>query len=163
MGDNMPDVHELYDRCKMQIDQLGSYREFEHEPVLDYDMAAVIRAKFGLTGVESKNLFLRTKKGSYCMLVTLQEKRADFGRIKEVIGERVSVATDEELKERTGCEPGCAVPFGLPADIILIVDRDVFDHSRLIFSPGPPERTVEMEMEAVRAVFEKVPNRVEYL
>jgi len=159
----MPGTQDVYKRCKEQLDAVGGYQEFQHMPVLDYEAAAVVREQFGLTGKETKNLFLRTKSGAYCMLVTLQGERADFARIKEVLGEKASIASDSELTEETGCQPMCAVPFGLPDHVVLLIDRAILRHPKIIFSPGPPERTVEMNQEAVAAVLENVPNRVEYL
>ncbi|NMC62413.1 MAG: YbaK/EbsC family protein [SAR324 cluster bacterium] len=159
----MRDTSELYQRSKQQLDAAGNYSEFEHEPVLDYTAAAVVRDRFGLTGTETKSLFLRSKGGLSCMLVTVETKRADFGKIKEVLGERVLIASDKELQEQTGCKPMCAVPFGLPESIVILIDKELFSHRNLIFSPGPPERTVEMNIDAVKVVINGLPNRVEYV
>ncbi len=134
-----------------------------HEPVLDYALAAEIRRRFGLTGVESKSLFLRLKSGGYCMYVTIEGKRADFDRLKEVLGCKVSVASQEELQEQTGCRPFCAVPFGHSDGITLVVGRGIFQHDKFLYSPGPPEKTIEIGTSDVRRILEAVKNRVVYV
>ena len=160
----MPTTQDVYSKSTETLKTAGAhYREFEHEPVFDYETAAVIRQRFGLQGVESKNLFLKTKKGEYCMLITVQGKRADFDALKEVLGSKVSVASHDELKEKTGCEPNCATPLGHPAEVILVVDNEIFRHHYFIFSPGPAERTVEMLTEEFRRVLQNVPNKVLFI
>ena len=49
----------------------------EHEPVLDYEMAQKVDERFGLTGVESKSLFIKTKSGKYYVFLTVQGERLD--------------------------------------------------------------------------------------
>lgn len=96
------DTGELYDRnIKLLKDLDIGFKECDHEPVLSYEAAAKVRNQFGLTGVESKNLFLKTKDGRYCLIITIEGKTADFDRMKELLGSKVSVASQEELTEKT--------------------------------------------------------------
>ena len=37
------------------------YDYYEHEPILNYDTAKKVDERYHLTGVESKNLFIKTK------------------------------------------------------------------------------------------------------
>ncbi len=160
----LDELQELYERNIDLLERAGvEFAEFVHEPVLDYDTAAEIRRRFGLTGTETKNLFLKLKTGGYAMLVTLENKRADLEAIKTVLGSVVSIATPYELSDETGCLPNCAVPLGHWKQIALIVDREVLRQPRLIFSPGPPERTIEIESDALEKILATVDNRVVYL
>lgn len=160
----MPSLEELYTRNISLLQKAGvEYKEFEHEPVLDYETAASIRKRFGLAGSESKNLFLRAKNKGYCMLITLEGKRADLNEVKKAIGTKISIASPDELSEKTGCLPQCAVPFGHDREIILVVDREVLDQQSLIYSPGPPERTIELPGEAIERVLAIVENPVVYI
>jgi Ala-tRNA(Pro) deacylase len=62
------DTNELYKRNMELLKSLGiEYKECKHEPVLDYETAGKVKKRFNLTGIESKNLFLKTKDGRYCM------------------------------------------------------------------------------------------------
>lgn len=136
------------------------YREVSHEPVLDYPTAHAVRERFGLRGVESKSLFLRLKGGGYAMLVTLEGARADWAQLKALLGARPSIASDEELVELTGCVPQCACPLGHAEEIGLVFDEAIFRHEFLIYSPGPPEYTLEVATADLARLLPKLPNRV---
>ncbi|MFH1224663.1 MAG: YbaK/EbsC family protein [Candidatus Diapherotrites archaeon] len=151
----------LYDANIKLLKSLNiNFRECTHEPVLSYEAAAKVRQKFGLTGVESKNLFLKAKGGGYFMLVTIEGKRADFEKLKELLGSKVSVAGQEELKEKTGCEPYCAIPFGFGKEIGIIVDSGIFMHEKFIYSLGPPEKTIEIETKDINKILGALVNKI---
>lgn len=132
----------------------------DHEPVLDYETAAEVDRRFNLTGVESKSLFIKTKSGNYYIYITVQGERLDSKAMKALLGEKVTVASGEELTEVTGCQPGCAAPFGYAKDIGIIVNPVVFEHEKFIFSPGIPEMTVEAKTEALKKILEHCENEV---
>ncbi|WP_282793602.1 YbaK/EbsC family protein [Streptomyces sp. CC224B] len=130
----------------------------EHEPVLDYETAAAVRERFGLTGTETKSLFLRGKSGRYAMFVSVEGRRLDTARARAALGEKFSIASGEELRSVTGCVPGCAVPFGLPPQVTLLLDSAVGQERWLIFSPGPPTETIEVEASDWAALVSKTGN-----
>ena len=151
----------LYERNLSLLRESGiGFREVEHEPVLDYDAAARIRQRFGLTGKESKSVFLRLKDGRYGMFVTVEGKRADLKRICSLTGSRPSICGDEELIRETECVPKCACPFGHKAEILLILDNEVFLYDKLLFSPGPHERTIEVATGDLERLIAVLPNAI---
>jgi len=127
---------------------------------MDYETAAQIRERFGLTGRETKSLFLRGRSGRYTMFVSVEGQRLDAARARAALEEKVSVASGEELRAVTGCEPGCAVPLGLPPEVTLLVDGVVEGESRLIFSSGPPTETIEVGASEWAALVASVDNPV---
>ena len=138
------------------------YREFEHEPVLSYEKAAQIRQRFNLSGVESKSLFLKLKNDRYCMFISVEGKRFDSKRLRVLLGSKSKVCSDQELNEETGCVPKCACPFGHSAEVTLIIDNEIFQHERFIYSPGPPEKTIEIKTEDIQEILNCSPNKVFY-
>ena len=52
--------------------------------------------------------------------MTTEGKKADFNKLKDLLKTKLSLATPEELKQKTGCVPGCATPFGVDKNINLI-------------------------------------------
>lgn len=140
-----------------------SHRLVEHEPVLDYPTAHAVRERFGLRGVESKSLFLRIGAQRYAMLVTLEGARADWTRLKTLLGSRPRITSDEELTEHTGCVPMCACPFGHDAAITLLIDRAVLACDFLLYSPGPPQLTLEVPGAELPRLLAALPNtQLEY-
>ncbi|MBJ7548717.1 YbaK/EbsC family protein [Pseudomonas sp. OA3] len=147
--------------CQRNLDLLQrlniDHRLVEHEPVLDYPTAHAVRQRFGLRGVESKSLFLRTGAQRYAMLISLESARADWVRLKALLG------SDEELIEQTGCVPMCACPFGHDAGITLLIDRAVLACDFLLYSPGPPELTLEVPGSELPRLLKAQPNaQLEY-
>ena len=131
-----------------------------HEPVTSYETAALVRERFGLTGTETKSLFLRRKSGGYAMFISIEGQRLDTGRARAALGEKVSLASGDELQSVTGCVPGCAVPFGLPPEVSLLVDDSLLSEARLIFSPGPPTETIEVGAEEWAVLMSNAANPV---
>ncbi|MFA7822586.1 YbaK/EbsC family protein [Aeromonas dhakensis] len=157
----------LQQLCQRNLDLLQrldiTHRLVEHEPVLDYPTAHAVRQRFGLRGVESKSLFLRTGAQRYAMLVTLEGARADWSRLKALLGSRPRIASDEELTEHTGCVPMCACPFGHDASITLLTDRAVLACDFLLYSPSPPELTLEVPGGELPRLLKALPNsQLEY-
>ncbi|MDP3367287.1 MAG: YbaK/EbsC family protein [Pseudomonas sp.] len=153
--------------CQRNLDLLQrlniDHRLVEHEPVLDYPTAHAVRQRFGLRGVESKSLFLRTGAQRYVMLISLEGARADWARLKALLGSRPRIASDEELIEHTGCVPMCACPFGHDPSITLLIDRKVLDCDFLLYSPGPPEQTLEVPGSELPRLLKTQPNaQLEY-
>jgi Ala-tRNA(Pro) deacylase len=157
------DTENLYRQNIALLQSAGiEYREFEHEPVLSYEKAARIRQRFNLSGVESKSLFLNLKDDRYCMFISVEEKRFDSKRLRTLLGSKSKVCSDQELNEVTDCVPKCACPFGHPAEITLIIDNEVFEHECFIYSPGPPEKTIEIKTEDIHQLVRAGPNKVVY-
>ena len=134
------------------------YRQYDHEPVLSYEKAREIRERFRLRGIESKSLFLKLKDGRYCMFVSVEGERFDATRIKQLLGSKPSICSDNELVAKTGCVPKCACPFGHSSDIILIIDQKIFGYERFIYSPGLPDKTIEVLTEDIHRILSLTPN-----
>lgn len=155
----MTPLQQLCQRNFDLLQRLGiAHRLVEHEPVLDYPSAHAVRQRFGLRGVESKSLVLRSGAQRYAMLITLEGARADWAKLKALLGSRPRIASDEELTEHTGCVPMCACPFGHDASITLLIDRAVLACDFLLYSPGPPELTLEVPGDELQRLLAALPN-----
>lgn len=136
-----------------------NYREVVHAPVLTYEQAEEVRTKFALAGKESKSLFLRFGD-LYAMFITLEGQRLNSKALKEQFGRRPTLCTADELIKLTGCVPQCACPFGLPDRVQLIVDPLIFECDKFIFSPGPPERSIEINGRDIPTILEHCSNKI---
>ena len=62
-----------------------------------------------------------------------------------------------------GCVPMCACPFGHDAGITLLIDRAVLACDFLLYSPGPPELTLEVPGSELPRLLKAQPNaQLEY-
>ena len=141
------------------------YSTYEHEPVLDFVKAAEIAQQFGLTGKESKSLFIKGKSGKYYMYLTTEDKKMDSKQVKKLLGEKVNIVPSCEMVAILGCEPGCLPPFGYDKSVIdtVIVDEELFNHERFVCSPGIPEITIEAETKYLRTLLESSYDRILYI
>ena len=138
----------------------ASYEKFEHEPVLDYETDRIVRERLGLQGTPSKSLFLKSKSGDYYVFFTLEGTRLDRGEIKELTGERLSLCSPDELREETGCTPGCVAPFGYSHDVTIIVDSAIYTYDKILITPGVPEFTIELSTEELKKILLTCSNTV---
>lgn len=118
------------------------YELYEHEPIFSYEVAEIVSKRLGFTGTESKSLFLKGKSDKYYVYLTIQGEKVDFKEVKNLIGEKISICSSEEMTQVIKCYPGCVSPFGHSKDIALIIDSKVFEQEKIIFSPGLPNKTV---------------------
>ena len=142
-----------------------NHSTYEHEPVLDFAKAAEIAQQFGLTGKESKSLFIKGKSGKYYMYLTTEDKKMDSKKVKALLGEKVNIVPSSEMVEVIGCEPGCLPPFGYDKNLIdtVLVDEELFNHERFVCSPGIPEVTVEADTKYLKALLENSYDRIIYI
>jgi Ala-tRNA(Pro) deacylase len=149
-------VRDLFDAAAVP------YVPFEHEPVYTYEAAEQVRTEFGISGTETKSLFLKGKAGEYAMFVSLEGRRIDLRAAKSLLSFRPSMASPDELVSITGCEPGGAVPFGHDQSITLLIDGATTAPEQLIFSPGSPTRTVVVTQDQWQLLIQALKNVVWY-
>lgn len=152
-----------YDLLKI-MDDLGiEYQYVEHEPIVDYETARAVDEKYHLVGIESKNLFLKDKQGTFYVFITEEGVRFNRAFLKEVTGEKLSITSAEELEEKTGYVVGCATNFGYDQDVVYVVDAGIFEHDSLICSAGSPTQSMVMKTEDLKKIYSTLSNQIIYV
>lgn len=136
------------------------FEEYDHEPILSFEKAKEVRERLQYNGVESKSLFIKDKSGNYYIFVTTEGKKLDTKVVKNIVGVKVSICSGEELIQITQCVPGCVSPFGYEENISLVIDEDIFNHDKIIFSPGVPEKTFIITSNEFKEVLNNINNTV---
>ncbi len=137
-----------------------SYREFDHEPILNYEDAEREKKRFAWTGVESKNVFLSGSDGKYYLYVTVQGQKVDFKKLKDWLGVKLSIASADEVINVIHCVPGCVAPFGFDQSIIVLIDPLIFQHDDYLFSPGVTTKTIQANVQDLKKIWVDLPNEV---
>ena len=120
----MPDIYALLDSLGIQ------YERYDHAPVFTCDEADA--AVPNHAAVQTKNLFLRDKRGRrHLLLVTSCEKAVDIKRFAEQAdADHLSFGSPERLAKYLGVTPGSVTVLGLMNDtdhgVELFVDGDVW-------------------------------------
>ena len=115
------------------------YTRHDHPAV--YTVADVKRLVPKLPAAETKNLFLRDKKGERHFLVVVPaDKRADIKRLPEVIGStRLTFGSPERLMKYLGVEPGSVTLLAIFNDpdhaVDVFIDRELWESNAFQFHP----------------------------
>lgn len=131
-------------------------RVVTHEPILNYETADKVDKELGLTGTESKTLFLKGKSGTFYLFITLATERMDSKILKNILGEKVKLVSGDEMIETTGMKPGCMTPFGLKDGLIkaIVVDSKIYNEEKLICAFGSETMSVEIKSEDLKKILE---------
>jgi Ala-tRNA(Pro) deacylase len=134
---------------------------FEHEPFFTCDDSR----KFyeGREGGDSKNLFLRDRKGKQHYLVVLQaDKRLDLKAFSQSMDERLSFGSPERLMKWLGVTPGAVSPLNLIHDeenhVIVYIDEDLLKYEDLYYHPGRNDQTVKLSSKDIQNYLEAIGN-----
>lgn len=73
--------------------------------------------------------------------------------MKELTGEKLSIASRDEVEVVALCTPWCVAPFGLSPEIITIVDEEIFESERYLFSPWISHITIALNPKDLRNIF----------
>lgn len=121
------------------------HRVIDHPPASDSASAASARG----TPLEigGKSLVMKLDRGiGFAVLVVGGDRRIDNAALRRHLRvRRYRFATEAELQQITGLQPGCVPPFGRPVfDVPLFVDTDTASRPRIAFSLASHTRSVEM-------------------
>jgi len=80
--------------------------------------------------------------------------------LKSILGTKVSVASEEDVRNVVLCVPGCVAPFGFSEDITIIIDSLIYEFSDYLFSPGVTTKTIQTNVQDLKNLFTDLPNKV---
>ncbi len=109
-----------------------------HPAVFTVEESKALRGD--LPGAHSKNLFLKDKKGTYWLVVTLEDRQIDLKTLRRQIGAaQLSFARAERLKDMLGIDPGSVTPFALINDtenkVRVVLDAEMMACDMLNYHP----------------------------
>ncbi|MCL9773482.1 YbaK/EbsC family protein [Vibrio methylphosphonaticus] len=154
-------TQEIYQTNRAILHHLSiSYQQWQHEPILDFATDELVALRLGWTGTHSKSLFLKKKGGGFALFLTDKDSRLDKLQIKQLLGKRTSICSNDEMMAEIGCLPGAVCPFGLPIDVTIVVDSDLFALEEILYTPGLPEWTFSISGVDLRLILSTIPNQV---
>ena len=80
----------------------------------------------------------------------------DSKLLKNILGEKITMVTGDEMIELTGMQPGCMTPFGLKEGLIqkVVVDPKIYKEDKLILAFGSETMSVEMSKDDLQTILE---------
>lgn len=115
-----------------------AYVNHEHPAVFTVEQAALYSD--GIEGAHCKNLFLKDKKNTLFLVVTLANKPINIKDLARKIGAKSpSFARPELLEEVLGVTPGSVTPFAVVnirvRNVRIILDSELMAHRLVNFHP----------------------------
>lgn len=127
-------------RVRRTLDEAGvPYEAMPCDPAFAH--TALFCEKYGIPPSESANTILvatRQEPKAWAACLVLSTTRLDVNHaVKKLLGgKRVSFASADETREKTGMMLGGVTPFGLPADVPIYVDARVSECERVVVGGG---------------------------
>jgi len=122
------------------LDSLGIvHKSVSHPPLFTVGESQALRGK--IPGAHTKNLFLRDKKGTVFLVVTLEDAAIELRSLHRLLGAsgRFSFGSADLMRELIGVEPGSVTPFAVLNDKLLrvtvVLDAAMMAHAVLNFHP----------------------------
>jgi Cys-tRNA(Pro)/Cys-tRNA(Cys) deacylase len=122
---------------------IHDHNELSSEIRSPHDLAAALGYQ---TKRITKTLFLRSHDGQiYAAAVCSIDQRLSFKLTADAVGaRRVEVAPQEDLRIQTGYPRNGVSPLGLTEDIVVVVDRPLFDYPTILIGGGATAIEIEL-------------------
>jgi prolyl-tRNA editing enzyme YbaK/EbsC (Cys-tRNA(Pro) deacylase) len=146
------------EKIKNEFSRLGLHPTYlEHEPVITSEDAAKTRGFELRQGI--KSLLFTDGKNNWVVVDVSADRKADQKKIASKMGwskGSTRMATQEEVKNITGCEIGSVPPFGHKTPVPILVDINVFDNTESAFNIGLRTNSVKILTAEMRNLFRKI-------
>jgi Cys-tRNA(Pro) deacylase len=130
------------------LDEKGvAYRLFTHPgPVHSLEQAAQERGQRPEQVLRS--IVFRLGEEKYVLVVAAGPRQLSWPALRECLGvARMSMASPEEVLQRTGYQTGAVSPFGLPEPMRVLVDENVLKEDEVSIGSGVRYTTVILHTE----------------
>jgi Ala-tRNA(Pro) deacylase len=122
------------------LDRLGiAHTTVSHPALFTVEQSQSLRGQ--IPGGHTKNLFLRDKRGTFFLVVALENAAIVLKDLHRRLGAsgRFSFGSAAAMGELLGVVPGSVTPFAAINDtaghVTVVLDRDMLDHDILNFHP----------------------------
>lgn len=140
------------------------YKTYTHPAV--YTVAESEKHKIELNSPINKTLFLKTKKQeskSYYLIILPGNKRLNLKELEQKLNEKITFASEQELKEILELTPGAVSPFGLINDkdskVELIIDKESLTSNLISFHPNINTETIELTQQDFKKYLYSLKNK----
>ncbi len=119
------------------------FEVIKHKPVTTSEEAAEVRGT--PIGDAPKAMVLKKASGGYVMVCVPADRKVDMKSVKDVVGEKVDMASPAEIESEFGVEIGGVPPFGNVLGIKMYMDRDFWSKDSVSFNAGRKDRSIKMK------------------
>ena len=110
--------------------KINDFDEFTHTAI-----QAATALKCDVSQI-AKSLIFKTESGKPVLIIASGSNRVDTTKIAKLLGESISKADANFVKEKTSYTIGGVPPFAFPENIIIIIDEDLLKFDTIWASAG---------------------------
>jgi prolyl-tRNA editing enzyme YbaK/EbsC (Cys-tRNA(Pro) deacylase) len=103
-------------------------------------------------GQIAKSLLFLGKNGRYAMLLCPGDRKASSAKLKAALGVKTRMARRDEALAATGFEPGGVCPFGVDADVRVLIDESLAQYGTIFPAAGTAASGVPMTFAQLVAI-----------
>lgn len=136
------------------------FKEFFHQPT--HKVSDSINIKNEKMGLMTKSLFLEDENSQLYLISLVAEKRLDIKKLKSVLNiKKLKFVSPERMKKEINVSPGNVSIFSIinSDNILLIVDKDLFNSSYAGFHPNENSSTLRLDKENLERFYNLVKNK----
>ena len=122
-----------------ELDSKGiGYNKYEHDALYTVEDSETKRGD--IVGAHTKNLFLKNKKGFFCLLTCEESSLVNLKQFsKSIEAGNLSFANEEYLLKYMAITPGSVSPYGLLNDydnkIVFYLEEGLYNSEKINFHP----------------------------
>jgi Cys-tRNA(Pro) deacylase len=124
---------------------------FEHkQPVNSLEQAASERGQ--LPDQVIRSILFRVSEGNFVMVLVAGPAQISWPKLRAHIGQsRLTMATEDEVLALTGYRVGAVSPFGIPPEIRMLADENVFTHAEVSIGSGRRGTAIILKSDDLRS------------
>jgi len=119
-----------------------------------------------ILGIHSKNILIKGKKtGLFWLVIVPEDKRLDIKYLEKKFNDKISFASNDDLKNVLGIETGAVSPFTLinNKNVILVLDKEILESAIVSFHPNINTETLELSREDFKKYLDSLDNKIEII
>lgn len=94
-----------------------------------------------------KAMVVKSKSDRYFMFALSGDKKIDFSKVKDILGEKAKLASPEEVFNITKCKIGSVPPIGQLFNIPMYIDETLLGKTSVYFSIGSHYQSGESDID----------------
>lgn len=92
-----------------------------------------------------KSIVLKTEEGKFILALVPTDRETNLKKLARIFGTKsLSLASQEEVIKKTGCEIGGCHPFGILSRLLTHMDKSILNNEIIEFNAGLPHVIIKM-------------------
>ena len=123
--------------------------EFEQDTSTSYLAAQALGTEVGQI---AKSMLFKSKKDDYILVVSTGDVKIDSKAVKDLVGAKVRMANEDEVREITGFHIGGVCPFALKTPVSIFLDESLKRYDVVYAAAGTANTAVPVSYQQLMEI-----------